>query len=118
MRKNKWISVVIVLFIIAGAFFFFRQPVKINPPPEPEGSMSLQTAEKTPSARVDIVSTDPMSVTAEDQPFYTEPQDDIPITEPKKSDPSAVSREEYQGKNDEPHSSYRVIHHDAEYKTI
>ena len=116
MRKNKWIAVVIVLFIIAGAFFFFRQPVKINPPPEPEGSMSLQTAEETPSAQVDIVSTDSMSVTAEDQPFYTDPQDTI--TEPKKSDPPAVPKENPSGRGEEPKSSYKIIHHEAEYKII
>ena len=116
MRKKRWVAVVTALFIIAGVFFFFRQPVEIDPPPEPEGNISLQTAEDTPRARVDTVSTDPLNVTAGERPFYTDPQDDI--TEPEKSGPPAVSTEEHQVKNDEPQFSYRVIHHEAEYKII
>ena len=108
----------VLSFLALFGVILFRQPVEIDPPPEPEGSISLQVSEEILHARMDVVSTDPMSDTAEDQPFYTEPQEEIPIIEPKKSDPPAVSKEDQSGQDEKPVPHYRIIHHDAEYKTI
>ena len=49
MRKKRWVAVVTALFIIAGAFFFFRQPVEIDPPPEPEGEESIFSRRPEPA---------------------------------------------------------------------
>ena len=112
---KKYIIYVLSFLTLLGVFLF-RQPVEIDPPPEPEGGISQKTVEEIPYARVDIVSTDPMSDTAEDQPFYAESQE--VLTEPKKSDPPAVSKEDPSVKSGELHSSYKVVHHEAEHKTI
>ena len=113
MKKS---IVCILSFLTLFGALLFRQPAVTDNPPEPGGSISLQSVDETPHVRVDVVSTDPMSDTVEGQPFYADSQE--VITEPKKSDPPAVSNEVQQGKNDELQFSYKVIHHEAEYKTI
>ena len=114
----KKLTIIIISFLALCVVLFFRQPAVTETPPEPEGRLSIQSAEEISYSRVVVVSADPMSDTAEDQPFYTETQDVLIVSEPKKSDSSAVSTGN-QSKNDEkPKSNYTVIHHEAEYTII
>ena len=114
----KKLIIIIISFLVLCGLLPFRQLVVINPPPKSEGSLGLQIAEEIPHTRVDIVSIDPLSDTAEDQPFYTEPQEELTITEPIKNDPPAASKEDPSERREEPKLSYKIIHHEAEYKTI
>ena len=112
---------VVIFFISILAIvwmLFFRQPAVMNLPPEPEESMNSQVSELIPQARMNILSTDPVSDAAEDQPFYTDTQDISTITEPKKSDSSAIPKEDNSGRDEESKPGYTVVHHEAEYKTI
>ncbi len=114
----KKLIIIIISFLVLCGLLPFRQLVVINPPPKSEGSLGLQIAEEIPHTRVDIVSADPLSDTAEDQPFYTEPQEELTITEPIKSDPPAVFKENHSSNDEKPKPGYTIIHHEAEYKTI
>ena len=114
----KKLIVIIISFLVLCGPLLFRQPVEISPPPEPEGSLGMQTATEIPHTRVDIVSTDPMNEIVEEQPFYTETQELLIIAEPKKSDSSAVSTDDQPERNEKPEPGYTVVHHEAEYKTV
>ncbi len=114
----KKLIIIIISFLVLCGLLPFRQLVVINPPPKSEGSLGLQIAEEIPHTRVDIISTDPMSDTAEDQSFYTEPQEELTITEPVKNDSLAVFKENNSGNDENSKLGYTIIHHDAEYKTI
>ena len=76
----KKLIIISISFLVLCGLLPFRQLVVIKPPPKSEGSLGLQIAEEIPHTRVDIVSADPLSDTAEDQPFYTEPQEELTIT--------------------------------------